>query len=69
MRTSSRPSRPFGLCIGGNSVEGSNLGQIGGGSYCPAIVVDRVPLEGPPSPHGKGKVRPVRSGILVTIPT
>ena len=42
MRTSSRPSRPSGLHIGGSSVEGSDLGQIGGGTGRPAIVVDRV---------------------------
>ena len=55
MRTSSRPSRPFGLRIGGSSTKGSNLGQIGGGSNRLDIVVDRVPLVGPHSPHGKGK--------------
>ena len=55
MRTSSRPSHPFGLCIGGSSAEGLDLGYIGGGSGRPAIVVDRVPLVGPPSPYGKGK--------------
>ena len=32
LRTSSRPSRPFGLLIGGSSTEGSDLGQTGGGS-------------------------------------
>ena len=55
MHTSSGPSRPSGLRIGGGSTEGSNLGQIGGGFDRPAIVVDQVPLAGPPSPHGKGK--------------
>ena len=55
MRTSSRPSRPSGLRIGGNSIERSDLGQIGGGLDHPIIVVDRVPLASPPSPHGKGK--------------
>ena len=55
MRTSSRPSRPSGLLIGGSSAEGSDLGQIGGGSDRPAIVLDRVPLAGSPSPYGKGK--------------
>ena len=55
MRTFSGPSRPFGLRIGGSYVEGSDLGQIGGGFDSPAIVVDRVPLAGPPSPYGKGK--------------
>ena len=51
MRTSSGPSRPSGLRI----IEGSDLWNIGGGSSRLAIVVDRVPLAGPPSPHGKGK--------------
>ena len=64
MRTSSRPSRPSGLRIGGSSIEGSDLGQIGRGSGRPATVVDRVPLAGPPSPHsegkGKGKVGEIR---------
>ena len=55
MRTSSGPSRPSGLRIGGSSAEGSNLGQIGGGFGRPTIVVDRVPLASPPSPYGKGK--------------
>ena len=55
MRTSSGPNRLSGLRIGGSSTEGSDLGQIGGGSDHPAIVVDRVPSTGPPSPHGKGK--------------
>ena len=61
MRTSSRQNRPSGLSIGGSSTEGSNLGHIGGGggggggSNHPILVVDRVPLAGPPSPHGKGK--------------
>ena len=55
MHTSSRPSRPSGLRIGGSSTEGSDLGQIEGGSSRPAIIVDQVPLAGPPSPHGKGK--------------
>ena len=51
-----------GLCIGGSSSEGSNLGQIGGGSDRPTIVVDRVLLTGPPSPYdkGKGKVSEIR---------
>ena len=55
MRTSSRPSCPFGLCIGGSSTEGSDLWQIEGGSGRPAIVIDRVPLASFPSPHGKVK--------------
>ena len=40
MRTSSGPSRPSDLRIGGSSTEGSDLGQIGGGSGRPAIAVD-----------------------------
>ena len=40
MRTSSGPSRPSGLRIGGSSTEGSDLGQIGGGFGHLAIVVD-----------------------------
>ena len=55
MHTSSGPSRPSGMLIRGSSTEGSNLGQIGGGLGRPTIVADRVPLMGPPSPHGKGK--------------
>ena len=62
MRTSSRPSRPSGLCIGGSSTEGSDSRQTGGGSGRLAIVVDRVPLASPLSPHGKdkGKVSEIR---------
>ena len=52
--TSYRPSHPSGLRIGGSSTEGSDLGQIGGFGR-PAIVVDRVLLAGPLSPHGKDK--------------
>ena len=63
MRTSSRPNRPPGLRIRGSSTKGSDLGQTGGGSGCPAIVVDRVPLMGPPSPHGKGKVKVIRATV------
>ena len=55
MRTSSGLNRPSGLRIGGSFAEGSDLGQTGGGSGRPATVVDRVPLAGPLSPHGKGK--------------
>ena len=55
MRTSSRPNRPSSLRIRGSSTEGSDLGKTGEGSGCPAIVVNRVPSMGPPSPHGKGK--------------
>ena len=55
MRTFSRPNRSSGLPIGGSSAEEPDLGQTSEGSGCPAIVVDRVPLVGPPSPFGKGK--------------
>ena len=55
MRTSSRPNRSSGLCIGGSFAEELDLGQTGEGSGRPAIVVDQVPLAGPPSPSGKGK--------------
>ena len=55
MRTSSEPSRPSGLRIGGSSTEGSDLGHIGEGPNRLAVVIDRVPLAGPPSSHGKGK--------------
>ena len=55
MRTSSRPSRSSGLRIGGKPTEGSDLGQIGGGPGRPVIVVDWVPLAGPPSLSGKSK--------------
>ena len=56
------PSRPSSLRIVGSSAEGSDSGQIGGGSSRPAIVVDQVPLAGPPSPYGigKGKVSEIR---------
>ena len=62
MRTSSGPSRPFGLHIRGSSAVGSDLWLIGGGSDHPATVVDRVPLAGPPSPYskGKGKISEIR---------
>ena len=55
MRTSSGPSCPFGLRIGGSYTEGLDLGQIGGGSGRPAIIVNRVPSAGPSSPRGQGK--------------
>ena len=48
-------SRPHVLRIWGSSVEEPDLGQIGEGSGCPAIIVNRVPLAGPPSPSGKSK--------------
>ena len=68
MRTSFGPSRPSGLRIGGSSIEGSDLGQIGGGSGHPTLVVDRVPLV-PFLLMKKARVRSVRSGILVAQPT
>ena len=55
MRTPLGLSRPPVLCIRGSSAEEPNLWQTGEGSGRPAIVVDRVPLAGPPSPSGKGK--------------
>ena len=48
-------SRPHVLRIGGSSAEEPDLGQTGEGSGRPAIVVDRVPLVGPPSLYGKSK--------------
>ena len=39
----------------GSSAEEPDLGQTGEGSGRPAIVVDRVPLVGPPSSSSKGK--------------
>ena len=47
--------RPLVLRIRGSSFEEPDLGQIGEGFGSPTIVVDRVPLAGPPSPFGKGK--------------
>ena len=38
MRTSSGPNRPSGLRIGDSSIEGSELGQTGGGSLIHATV-------------------------------
>ena len=55
MRTSSRPNRSSCLRISGSFAEEPDLGHTGEGSGHPAIVVDNVPLEGPPSPFGKGK--------------
>ena len=57
MHTSSRPSRSSGLRIGGSSIKEPDLGQIGEGSGRPALIVDRVPPVGPPSPSGKGKAK------------
>ena len=53
MQNSFGPSHPSRLRIGGSSTKGSDLGQIGGRSSRPVIVVDQVPSAGPPSPHGK----------------
>ena len=55
-------SRPPVQCIGGSSAEEPDLGQTGEGSGRPTIVVDRVPLVGPPSPSDKGnsKVSEIR---------
>ena len=55
MRTSSGLNRSSSLRIGGSSVEEPDLGQIGKGFGRLAIVVDRVPLAGPPSLSSKGK--------------
>ena len=55
MRTSSWPNHYSGLRIRGSSVEEPDLGQTSEGSGHQAIVVDRVPSTGPPSPSGKGK--------------
>ena len=55
MRTSSGPNFSSGMRIGGSSTEEPNLGQISEGFDRLAIVVDQVPLAGPPSPSGKGK--------------
>ena len=55
MRTSSGPNFSSGMRIGGSSTEEPDLGQISEGFDRLAIVVDQVPLAGPPSPSGKGK--------------
>ena len=55
MRTSSGLNRFSGMCIGGRPTEEFDLGQTGGGSGRPAIIVDIVLLAGPLSPSGKGK--------------
>ena len=55
MRTSFGPNLFSSLCIGGNSTEEPDLGQIGEGSCHPALIVDRVPPARPPSLSGKGK--------------
>ena len=63
MRTSSGPNRSFGLAHKGKFSRGPDLGQTGEGPDRPAIVIDRVPSAGPPSPLAKARVRLVRSGI------
>ena len=55
MRTPLGLSHPPVLLIGGSSAEDPDLGQTGEGFDRPTIIVDRVPLVGPPSPSGKGK--------------
>ena len=55
MRTSFGPNRSSSLRIRESSTKEPDLGQIGEGSDCLALVVDRVPPAGPPSPSGKGK--------------
>ena len=55
MRTPLGLSCPPVLRIRGRSAEEPDLGQTCEVSGRPAIVVDRVPLAGPPSPYGKGK--------------
>ena len=55
MRTPLGLSRPHVLHIGGSSVEELDLGQTGEGSSRPVIIVDQVPLAGPPFPSGNGK--------------
>ena len=53
MRTPLGLKRPPVLRIGGSSAEEPDLGQTNEGSGRPSIVVDRVPLAGPPSPSNK----------------
>ena len=67
MRTSSRPSHSSNLRIGGSFAEGSDLGQTGGGSSRPTLVVDRVPLAGPLPPLVKVRARSVRLGTLAIL--
>ena len=55
MRTSFGPNHSFGLRIGGSFAEEPDLGQTSEGSGHQAIVFDRVPSAGPPSPSRKGK--------------
>ena len=55
MRTPLGLSRPPVQRKGGSSSEEPDLGQTGEGSGRLAIVVNQVPLAGPPSPFDKGK--------------
>ena len=55
MRTSFGPNRPFGLCIRGRPTEKSLSRRTGDGSGSLAVMVDRAPPAGHPSPPGKGK--------------
>ena len=57
MRTPLGLNRPPVLLIWGNSAEEPDLGQTDEGSSCPAIIVDRVPLVGPPSSSVKVKCK------------
>ena len=57
MRTSYGPSRSSFMCIGSSFALESDLGQTDEGSDYSAIVVDWVPLAGPPSPSCKGKIK------------
>ena len=68
MLTSFGPNHSFGLRIEESSTEELDLGQIGKGFGLPALVVDRVPSAGPPSPFGKGKSK-VSEIRYVTPPT
>ena len=49
------PNRSSGLRIGRRPAEESESGRTGGGSSNLAVVVDRAPPMGHPSPPGKGK--------------
>ena len=55
MGTSSEPNRFSCLRIGGKLAEESESGRVDGGSGSLAVVVNRAPPAGHPSPLGKGK--------------
>ena len=55
MRTSSRPNRSSGLCLGGRPVEEYKSRRTGCRSGSLAVVVDKAPPTDHPSPSGKGK--------------